>query len=672
MQRRFLRMPVRLWDLRVWCAALVVLGAASEADATLPSRVWGTYVGGNAPDYVNHVVVDAQGYVYIAGTSYSEGLATKGAHKAAPEDSDAFLVKYTPDGKPVWGTYIGGVGIEAGGILALGDGVVAYVGLTDSAAGIATPGAFQTENGGNDLCAFAAVFTTEGVRQWGTYLCAPGATIDPAGIAMDAQGAVYLVGRARAVVPGLTTPASHQPDYVGGGDLGDGYLAKFGAQGSLLWGTYYGGSSFDHLEDVSVNQLGEIYIAGATRSATGMATPGAHSTSVKEYDGFLARFTTDGARMWGTYYGGAEEDGVTSVVALPQGGAVVAGQTASIAGIATPGAHQPKLAGDVDNFLARFDAAGTLLWGTYSGAAGQEGPSRISVSAAGDLYAVGSTDSLVGLASADAWQTQSNGLEELFLASYDIDGVQRWGTYYGGSSYEFTANLAVTPTGDVYLVGDTRSSDGIASPDGHSTVIGTDEADGFLVRFSQATFGQPCEGPGDCKDGTCVDGVCCASACGGGVDDCQACAASKGAVEDGTCMLLGPDVICRAADGVCDLPEHCAGAVACPDDVMAADGEACVDGICMAGQCAPDAPDDSTGSDSTGSDSAGSDSTPTGEPTTGSGDAGGTAPEDSTGAPTTNGAVEGADGCGCRGAPGPSGPTGLVAALLLLLRRRRR
>ena len=713
----------------------MVLGAATEAHATLPTRAWGTYIGGSARDVTSGVAVDTQGYVYVVGSVESDGLATNGAHKTVPEGEDALLVKYTPDGTPLWGTYIGGTGLDAAWALAVRDGVVAVSGVTESTEGIATPGAFQTEYVGPNVCGFALAFTTEGAQKWGTYVCAPGqfSSSTSTRIAIDGQGAVYVGGDTEGTIPGLTTPASHQPNYAGVNVLYDGYLAKLGAQGSLLWGTYYGGKSFETVSGLSINALGEIYLAGTTSTSTGLASPGAHKTSGKNTDSFLARFTADGVRMWGTYYGGALEDGFTAVTALPQGGAVIAGQTSSIEGIATPGAHQPNFAGDIDKYLARFDAAGTRIWGTYHGGPDREaGDNAIASDMAGNLYFVNLTKYLTGLASEDAWQTQSNGLWDLFVTSFDSDGVRRWGTYYGGSGYELAVGIAASLTGDVYLAGETRSSDGIASPGAHDTSL-SGENDGFLVRLTGATFGAPCEGPGDCKDGTCVDGVCCASACGGGADDCQVCAASKGASEDGICTLLGADVMCRAADGVCDLAEHCAGSAACPDDAIVADGEACADGICQAGQCTPDEPVDVTGTDATSTDATGTDSTSTDststdststDSTTGSLDTGSTATgvtsvdtssdsgegptssddpsptgdhgtgdhssdgspgtdtgefstggtayaTDSTGGATTDAAVDGADGCGCRGAPGPAGPTGLLAALLLLRRRRR-
>ena len=50
---------------------------------------------------------------------------------------------------------------------------------------------------------------------------------------------------------------------------------------------------------------GNVYLAGDTNSTTGIATTGAHQTTLEEsYDAFLVKFNSSGVRQWGTYYGG--------------------------------------------------------------------------------------------------------------------------------------------------------------------------------------------------------------------------------------------------------------------------------------------------------------------------------------------------------------------------------
>ncbi|MDC0672773.1 SBBP repeat-containing protein [Nannocystis radixulma] len=670
-------------------AALALTGAATEASAALPDRVWGTYVGGDNWDEAKSVAVDEEGNVYVCGrTGSPSGIATAGTHQTAFAGfADAYLLKFSPAGERLWGTYFGGAGDEYCHGVSVREGQVALIGITLSTAGIATPGAFQTSSDGNQACGFAAVFTPAGAQTWGSYLCGPDDGVSPIALTIDSQGAVYVGGATNTSITGLTTPASHQPEYADLGIEPDGFLARFDAQGKLAWGTYYGGCCWDVVRGVSVNDLGELYIAGDSESPEGIASPGAHKTLVQIGETFLARFTADGERLWGTYFGGAEGDEFGDVVALPQGGAALIGQTLSSDQIATAGTHQTSPdGGEDDMFVARFDADGEQLWGTYFGGPGHDPVTGVATDAAGDIYVAGTTNSFTSVATPGAFQPMLVGSDDALVAKFDGAGALRWSTYYGGAGqFDWSDAVAVTPGGDVYLVGVTYSAGGIASPGAHDDELGGDN-DGFLVRLSQ-DVGATCRGPADCRGGSCVDGVCCDAPCGGGADDCQACAASLGAVADGVCTLLGPTATCRPAASECDAAEMCNGdSVDCPADLPATDGELCEVGSCEAGACIPGA---ATTTDPTDGES--STTTGPGEPapTTGEPDPTEHVPEDSTGpttghvpgdssGPTTDassdsesatGGQTGESGCGCHHDAGPLGA--LAPALLLLLRRRR-
>jgi hypothetical protein len=76
--------------------------------------------------------------------------------------------------------------------------------------------------------------------------------------------------------------------------------------------------------------------------------------------------TIDPARIWGTYYGGTENDYGRSCAVDPDGNVYLSGETNSTSGIAS-GGHQNTGGGWSDAYLVKFDAAGAravghLLW----------------------------------------------------------------------------------------------------------------------------------------------------------------------------------------------------------------------------------------------------------------------------------------------------------------------
>jgi hypothetical protein len=318
-------------------------------------RQWGTYFEGTG----NACTTDASGNIYIVGlTNSTSGIATAGAHQTVMSGSgDAFLVKFNSSGVKQWGTYFGGPytlasGMETGlscATDALGN--VYMTGHTPSTSGIATAGAHQTIYGGSSTDAFLVKFNSSGVIQWGTYYGGEGVDIGYS-CATDASGNVYMAGDAQQQnlpASGISTIGAHQSAY--GGGYSDGFLVKFDSNGLRQWGTYYGGSLLDVSFSCATDASGNVYMSGETQSFTGIATSGAHETTVN--DAFLVSFNSSGVRQSGTYYGGVRAVCTTDA----SGNVYMTGYTQSNSGIATAGAHQTANgnSGYNDAFLLKFN-----------------------------------------------------------------------------------------------------------------------------------------------------------------------------------------------------------------------------------------------------------------------------------------------------------------------------
>ena len=112
---------------------------------------WATYYGGTSLDYGQSVALDAAGNVYMAGDANSTtAIATPGSYQPAiAGGGDAYLVQFNSAGVRQWATYYGGTLTDHGNcITSDASGNIYMGGYTNSAGGIATPGAYQTVNGG--------------------------------------------------------------------------------------------------------------------------------------------------------------------------------------------------------------------------------------------------------------------------------------------------------------------------------------------------------------------------------------------------------------------------------------------------------------------------------------------------------------------------------------------
>jgi hypothetical protein len=115
----------------------------------------------------------------------------------------------------------------------------------------------------------------------------------------------------------------------------------------------------------------------------------AGSTTVKsagQYDGWLLRLDKDGKVVWDRTIGGAEEDALFSVAALPDGGAIATG------------AH----GADGQGWVLRVDAKGATVWEKRLGGSGYDVFNAITRHGQGGFVAVGTTRSK-GPAGGAAW-----------------------------------------------------------------------------------------------------------------------------------------------------------------------------------------------------------------------------------------------------------------------------
>jgi hypothetical protein len=343
---------------------------------------------------------------------------------------------------------------------------------------------------------FATISMAQNVRAWGTYYTGTG-QVWPNGedrgqaCITDAAGNVYMVGTTNSNSD-IATVGAHQTICAGGDTIGgfsgtDAFLVKFNSSGVRQWATYYGGSEWDYGISCAIDASGNVYMIGSTSSTSGIATAGAHETTVN--DGFLVKFNSSGVRQWGTYFEGNGNACATDA----SGNVYIVGLTNSTSGIATAGAHQTVMSGSGDAFLVKFNSSGVRQWGTYfggpfNGGSANETGISCATDASGNIYMVGKTPSTSGIATVGAHQT-AGGTQffDAFLVKFNSTGVIQWGTYYDGLGDTQPNSCATDASGNVYMAGqvfqELLPDSGISTPGAHQTTYGGGFTDAFLVKF---------------------------------------------------------------------------------------------------------------------------------------------------------------------------------------------
>jgi hypothetical protein len=441
-----------------------------------PTLIYSTYLGGSNFDSGGGIAVDASGNAYVTGDTQSNNFPTiAGAFDmvfAGP--SDAFVAKLDPAGSAlIYSTYLGGSNVDLGAGIALDASFNAYVaGYTASTNFPTTAGAFDTTLDGSFDGFVAKLNSTGSALVYSTYL--GGADHDFSfGIALDASLNAYATGRTYSTdFP--TTAGAFQTSNAGGGGS-DAFLAKLNSTGSaLVSSTYLGGSSDDLGSDIAVDVSLNAYVTGNTTSTNFPTTAGAfQTTNAGSNDAFVTKVDPTGSSLvYSTYLGGSQIDEGMGIAVDASFNAYVTGDTHSPNYPTTAGAFDTTHAGSSDGFVTKLNPTGSapLVYSTYLGGFGLDSGSGIAVDTSFNAYVAGNTESIDFPTTAGAFQTANAGLFDAFVMKLNPTGSALvYSTYLGGSSDDFSADIAVDASFNAYATGTTGSANFPTTPGAFDT-----------------------------------------------------------------------------------------------------------------------------------------------------------------------------------------------------------
>ncbi len=422
---------------------------------------WATYYGSDKSDKGIQVTTTSTDDIYLAGwTSSSTGIATANVHQAIFGGvEDVFIAKFDDSGIRQWCTYLGGSIVdEVFGITCDLHGNLFFSGYTLSNNQISTTGSYQEIKSGNEGEAFIGKMNPEGGIEWCSYFGALGNDRGH-GIVLGNHGDLFLQGTTTSN-SGLSTTGVHQSDY--GGGINDAFLAKWDTSGNFFWCTYFGGEDDERGREIVTDDDGNVYAVGMTSSKLNIASEDAFQTAWYEgyignlrlYDGYIAKFESDGSLDWSTYYGGDSEDQLwTIAIDRKHDVLYVGGRTLSTVNISTPESFMPDYTGAVDGFVGKFTTEGERNWGTYIGDSGAQDLHSLALDGKGFLLLYLRSDQNFSV-TPGAYQTASNGGLETVVVKFSVDKACD-DTYEPNNSFETAVKL--TPYTDSLLYGYTGS-----------------------------------------------------------------------------------------------------------------------------------------------------------------------------------------------------------------------
>ncbi|QHT69849.1 hypothetical protein GXP67_25980 [Rhodocytophaga rosea] len=176
---------------------------------------------------------------------------------------------------------------------------------------------------------------------------------------------------------------------------------------AVSWATYYGGEKDDHTAYIKTDADNNVYVTGLTESKTSILYNNVFSNSFSQPTiSYLLKFNKDHQLQWATYI--ADGSSAKDLIIDATGSLYLCGEISAediSLAVYSTNAHQPLHGGSIDGFLVKFGSNGVPIWATYYGGTKIDKGEELAIGPDGNIYMVGQTNSENGIATAGAYRT---------------------------------------------------------------------------------------------------------------------------------------------------------------------------------------------------------------------------------------------------------------------------
>lgn len=444
-------------------SASLTLVLTFDPDAGNPGSqefCWLRSSSSDGADAAYSVALDRAGNSYVTGVF--EGTTTFGTTNLVSHgESDIFVAKYDPSGNVLWALQAGGPKADAAyGIAVDAEGNPCITGYFT---GEARFGAELLETTGiYDLV--LAKFDSNGQLLWASTTGSSTALFGQA-VAVDGKGDTYVAGA-------FSQNAWFEDVEFENNDEYDAFVAKYSAEGELLWAYQLGGDEADQATGIGVDANGQCYVTGYFEDLAFFGEIDLVSRGGRNL--FVGQLDADGELVWVNQAGAAGKAQGTAIAVTPNGTSIVTGY---FDGTARFGPNTTLSArGTYDLCLASFNANGDFLWATNTTESAAILGAGVGIDREGNSYVTGSfTGSAVF---GDRTLTNTTG-SDIFLAQYDGEGRLLWVKQAGGDADSAAYAMAVDAAGVCVLVGAVQGTTSF----GHQTLTGNQNGDVAIAKI---------------------------------------------------------------------------------------------------------------------------------------------------------------------------------------------
>jgi len=314
-----------------------------------------------------------------------------------------------------------------------------------------------TDNNSNN--GFILKLDNDGNFLWAKHLVG---VCTPTSMKLDDDGDIYIAGRMQGTVD---FDPSDQVMELTAIAVGDAFMAKYNAQGELIWAVNFGGEFQDVVNSFVLDDEGNIFMSG-NFSFTVDFDPGdgVSELSVGDLDTedmYIAKFNNDGQFVWVKQISGAFLQYCAGIALDSQQNIVVAGRFSGTTDF-DPGANVVSLSptGGSDGitwdmYVLKLTVDGVFIWVKQMGSSGQDAVMAVMLDANDNIYCTSSFQFTVDFDPGDEVLefTAFGNTYDMCVFKMGNNGNLVWSSQAGGNGQMTPEAITMDATGHIYTTG---------------------------------------------------------------------------------------------------------------------------------------------------------------------------------------------------------------------------
>ncbi len=313
------------------------------------NQLWKTQLGTTADEFSYSVAVDDSGNAYISGHSEETWL---GGTDNGWGDYNALIAKYDSNANLLWTDQVDYVG----------ENEYSYSIAVESANNIYMTGVV------NDIQQIGAIPNTwlskhssDGEQKWTTKL---NAYAESTTVEADGAGNIYVAG--------------YFDNFFGEKFIESAWIAKYNSSGEQISFEGLDTLDFNIISNIDIDVTGNVYIAGST---TYEPSKGTYSG---DYDALVAKYDITGELLWTKQLDGIGDDFTSNIEVSDDGNVYITGETQGTIQAGNPGTQ--------NNWVAKYDSDGSLIWTQELDIASENFVNDMTLGDTGNIYITGETE----------------------------------------------------------------------------------------------------------------------------------------------------------------------------------------------------------------------------------------------------------------------------------------